>query len=144
MKKALVAILILVSSPFAEARVVLPTSRSLFEIPESLGAIRKLQVDLFEEKGEWRARVKAKLADGKIRQGELRCKKKSSDDFVCRRDDGGGKFQLLLTNQGPRLSTSFFTAADEGEELAADIRSPDGGSVTVPGTKRPLSTRDEF
>lgn len=143
MKHFFFALMICFSFSSSDARSPLPKSRSIFEFTQVHGEIRKLQVDLVETSGKWKAVVKAKLADGKIRSGELACVKKS-DEYTCRRDDDGGAFQVLLGSQAPRLSFVYFTAADEGEDIAAAIRSLDAQPVTVTGVKAPLSKRDAF
>lgn len=143
MKKLALLVLILVSVS-ANGKASLPKFRSLFEFAPAVGAIRMMQIDLFEVKNQWRAKIKAKLADGQIRKGEVSCRKIAADEFSCRRDDDGGQFTLLLGSQAPRLTFIAFSVADEGEELAADIHSPDSRPFSTEGSKRPLKLRDEF
>lgn len=142
--RVFIFLFILISVFNVEARGPLPKSRSIFEFTQTHGSIRKLQVDLVETSGKWKALVRAKLADGKIRSGELACVKKSNDEYTCRRDDDGGAFQILLGPQAPQITFVYFTAADEGEEIAADLRSPDTQPVSIDGRKAPLSKRDAF
>lgn len=138
MKLALVTLL---AFPLVAAASSLPQHRFVFDVPEKTGTIKKLQVDLNETKGKWLAQTKSLASDGKLEPAQLHCTKITTDEFKCRRDDGGGGFDLVLTPT-PKLTVSYFCADDEGAEAKTIIKAPKEGPLVIEGKKAALSTKD--
>ncbi|MEK7357748.1 MAG: hypothetical protein AAB250_14950, partial [Bdellovibrionota bacterium] len=103
--------------------------RVVFEFPESVGPLRKLQVDVVDRNGKWFAEVKSLSDKSKTQTGELACTKLNADEFKCHRDDAGGGFELQLSPT-PKLMVSFFTMNDEDEETDVELKAPKDQTLT--------------
>jgi len=115
--------------------------RYVFEFTDKAGTIKKLQVDLSENKGKWIADTKSLAADGRKEPAQLPCTKISADEFKCQRDDNGGGFDLLL-GATPKITVTYFCADEEGADVKTAIRGTKDAPVVVEGKKAALSRQD--
>ncbi len=122
----------------------LPKERVVVEIPDTVGTIRKIQIDLTENKGKWLAKTVSLTDKGEKKSAQLPCIKLASGEFDCDRDDNGGGFVLQLTPK-PKLTVSIFSADDEGEDQVSMIKAKnDGAPLVFDGKKATISTKDAF
>lgn len=142
MKNFIIATLLLASSQ--AYAFDLPTHRFVFEIPESAGTIRKMQVDFTDKKGVYSARAKCQNADGKSETVLLKCSKLEKQEFNCHRDDNGGSFDLVL-EPTPKIRVGRFSADDEDvENDVLFLNAKDNKLVVVEGKKATISPKDAF
>src|SRR4051812_43754784 len=108
----LTALLLLTIATVAHADV---KERLVIDLPETAGTIRKMQIDLTQDKTQWIADTKSLNNKGKKLEARLSCRKVTGDEYECSRDDNGGGFNLLL-GATPKVTFTYFTANEEGSE----------------------------
>jgi hypothetical protein len=130
--------------PLSSLADSLPKERVVVEVSDTAATIKKIQIDLTENKGKWLAKTVSLTDKGEKKTADLPCTKRASGEYVCDRDDNGGGFVLQLTPT-PKLTVSSFSADDEGEDQVSTIKAKKGGSPLIfDGKKATISAKDAF
>ena len=144
MKTILIGLLLLAGlSPSTGHAADASPRRLVFEFPDSAGTIQKMQIDLSEKNSKWTAEVKTKTKKGSVQSGLVSCSKATTDEFNCRREDGGGSFNLIVAPK-PKIKTAYFCMNEEGDEASDVITSKTTEPISADGKTVAVSSKDSI